>query len=60
MRPVTTQVGLAKRALAMFGHCDTGAHPDGVVADDHRAAVVRQREYWERQAAIIEAGGVAS
>ena len=30
MRPVNTQVGLAKRALTVFGHCDTGAHPDGL------------------------------
>ncbi len=33
---------------------------DGVVADDHRAAVVRQRAYWEKQAETIDAGGVAS
>ncbi len=30
------------------------------LGDDHRAAAERQRDYWEKQAETIDAGGVAS
>ncbi len=52
------------RTIRLSSPCEDGqwglSDADGVVADDHREAVERQREHWARQAEIIEAGGVAS